>query len=110
ATFLTLRLGFGAGPEVFRTGWFIESTATELAVLLVLRTNRPFFRSRPARALLVSSALLTVVTVAIPYTPLARPLGFVPITAAVLAALAALTIAYVLANEVVKRRFAPNRT
>ena len=109
ATFLTLRLAFNAGPEVFRTGWFIESTATELAVLLVLRTNRPFFRSRPARSLLVSSGLLAAVTIAIPYTPLARPLGFVPLTAVLLAALAGLTIVYVLSNEVVKRMFPPDR-
>jgi len=109
ATFLTLRLGFGAGPEVFRTGWFIESTATELAVLLVLRTNRPFLRSRPARALLISSALLAAVTVALPYTPLARPLGFVPLTGVILATLAGLTIVYVLANEVVKRILPPDR-
>jgi Mg2+-importing ATPase len=108
ATFLTLRLGFGAGPEVFRTGWFIESTATELAVLLVLRTNRPFLRSRPARALLISSALLAAVTVALPYTPLARPLGFVPLVGVILATLAGLTIVYVLANEVVKRILPPD--
>jgi P-type Mg2+ transporter len=109
ATFLTLRLGFGATADVFRTGWFIESTATELAVLLVLRTNRPFFRSRPGRALLATSALLAAVTVALPYTPLAGPLGLVPLAGTVLAALAGLTAIYVLANEIAKRRLPPDR-
>jgi len=46
-TFVTLRLGLGANQALFRSGWFIESTITELAVMLVLRTNRPFYRSRP---------------------------------------------------------------
>ena len=109
ATFLTLRLGFGAAVADFRTGWFIESTATELAVLLVLRTNRPFYRSRPGRALLVTSALLAAVTLALPYTPLAGPLGLVPLTGTLLAALAGLTAVYVLANELVKRSFPPDR-
>jgi Mg2+-importing ATPase len=109
ATFLTLRLGFGANADAFRTGWFIESTATELAVLLVLRTNRPFFRSRPGRALLVTSALLAAVTLTLPYTPLARPLGLVPLGGFILAALAGLTAIYVLANEIAKTRFAPDR-
>jgi magnesium-transporting ATPase (P-type) len=51
-TFLALRLGFGASATLFRSGWFIESTVTELAVMLVLRTNRAVLpkstRPRPA--------------------------------------------------------------
>src|SRR6266516_651754 len=39
-TFRTLRLGFHASPTLSRSGWLIESTITELAVMLVLRTNR----------------------------------------------------------------------
>jgi len=109
ATFLTLRLGFHATADVFRTSWFIESTATELAVLLVLRTNRPFFRSRPGRALLATSAFLAAVTLALPYTPLAGPLGLVPLAGTVLTALAGLTAVYVLANEIAKRRLPPDR-
>jgi P-type Mg2+ transporter len=54
ATFLTLLVIFHAGPDTFRTGWFVESLLTELAVALVVRTRRPFFKSRPGRLLLVS--------------------------------------------------------
>ncbi|MFF5211115.1 magnesium-translocating P-type ATPase [Streptosporangium sp. NPDC000396] len=103
ATFLVLRLGFHAGADLFRTGWFIESTATELAVMLLLRTRRPFFRSRPGRALLISSALVALVTVAVPYTPLAEPLGLVAPPMTVLAALGVLTLLYIAANEIAKR-------
>jgi Mg2+-importing ATPase len=107
-TFLTLRLGFGVGAALFRSGWFIESTVTELAVMLVLRTNRPFWRSRPGRALLGSSVAIAAVTIALPYSPLAGLLGLVAVPAGILAALVGLTALYVLANEVAKRRFPPD--
>jgi Mg2+-importing ATPase len=100
ATFLVLRLGFDASADVFRTGWFIESTATELAVMLVLRTARPFFRSRPSRALLLSTAIVAACTLIMPYLPfLAEPLGLTPLPLSILAALAALTALYVLATS-----------
>lgn len=107
ATFLVLRLGLDAGADVFRTGWFIESTATELAVMLVLRTARPFYRSRPSRPLLLSSLAVAALTVSLPYTPLGGPLGLVPLTWPVLGALAALTALYVAANEGAKRLLRP---
>jgi Mg2+-importing ATPase len=104
-TFVVLRAGFGAGADLFRTGWFVESTATELAVMLVLRTTRPFWRSRPGRALVATSAVIAGVTVALPYTFLAGPMGLVGLPVRVLLGLAGLTVVYVSANEVVKRRF-----
>jgi Mg2+-importing ATPase len=106
--FLVLRLGFHAPAAVFRTAWFIHFTVTEIIVLMVLRTNRPFLRSRPSTTLLATGALLATVTIALPYTPLARPLGLVPLPATVLAALAALAVTYVLANEITKKRFRPD--
>lgn len=103
-TFLVLRIGFDAGAALFRSGWFIESTATELAVMLVLRTARPFWRSRPGNALLATSVIIAVVTVALPYSPLADPLGLVGVPIRILAVLAALTALHVAANEAVKWR------
>ena len=108
-TFLTLRLGFGAYAALFRSGWFIESTLTELAVMLVLRTNRPFYRSRPGRALLLSSAAIAAITIGLPYSPLAGPLGLVAVPAGILATLVGLTALYVIANEAAKSRFPPDQ-
>ncbi|MEV4805332.1 cation transporting ATPase C-terminal domain-containing protein [Nonomuraea sp. NPDC049421] len=71
--------------------------------MLVLRTARPFFRSRPSRPLLLTSLAVAVLTVALPYTPVGGLLGLVPLTWPVLGALAALTALYVVANEVAKR-------
>ena len=51
-TFAVLLLVFHADEATFQTAWFMISLLTELAVVLVLRTRRPAFRSRPSRLLL----------------------------------------------------------
>jgi len=104
-TFAVLHLGLDAGEEVFRSGWFLESVATELVVMLVLRTRRPWFRSRPSTLLLGSSLVVAVVTLIIPYAPIAAALGFTALPVTALMALAGITVGYVLATEAAKRRF-----
>jgi Mg2+-importing ATPase len=104
-TFATLLIVFHADAMLFRSGWFVESAATELAVLFVLRTRRVFFRSRPSTVLVLSSVAIALVTVAIPYTPLAGPLGIDDLPAPLLASLVAITAAYVLLTETVKQAF-----
>ncbi len=103
-TFAVLRVGFRAQVGLFRSGWFVESMATELAAMLVLRTMRRFHQSRPSKALAVSSLGVLTITVALPFSPLAPPLGLVPVPLSVLLALAALTTLYVLSNETLKNR------
>lgn len=104
-TFVVLLVVFSAGPASFRTGWFVESLLTEIAVALVLRTRRPALRSRPGRILLVSTAIVALVALTLPFVPLAPWLGFVPLAPAMLVALLAITAAYVLATELFKLRF-----
>jgi len=102
ATFAVLLWGFAAPPEVFRTGWFVESLLTELVVALVVRTRRPFFRSRPGPLLLGSTLAMIVLALAMPYLPGVATLGFVPLPAPLVAAIVAITVAYVLATEALK--------
>jgi len=104
-TFVVLPHATAADATAFRSGWFIESVATELAVLFVLRTRRPFFRSRPSMLLVGASVLLGLVAVAIPYSPLAIPLGLAGPSMALLGSLALITVAYVIANEIAKVPF-----
>jgi Mg2+-importing ATPase len=105
ATFAVLRIGFGADATTFRSGWFLESVATELAVLFVLRTRRSFFRSRPSRLLLLSSIAVGLLTLVIPYSPVAATLGLDGPALPLLLMLAAITALYVATTEVAKRRF-----
>ena len=104
-TFVVLLGAFAVSVEGFRTGWFLESLLTELVVALVVRTRRPFFRSRPGDLLLWSTLALIVVSFAVPFVPGAQLLGFTPLPATVLAVLSAITCAYVVATEFTKRRF-----
>jgi Mg2+-importing ATPase len=104
-TFGALLLVFYAPPELFRTGWFVESLLTELVIALVVRTRRPFFRSRPGGVLLWSTVALVALTVAIPYLPFIGVFGFVPLPGMLLITVIAITAMYVVATEMTKRRF-----
>jgi Mg2+-importing ATPase len=104
-TFAMLIGVFRADPRTFRTSWFVESLLTELVIALVMRTRRPFFRSRPGRLLLVSTLVLILVAVVIPYLPFVRSFGFVPLPGVLLAAIAAITALYVVATELAKHWF-----
>lgn len=94
-----------ASIAAFRTGWFVESLLSELAVALVVRTQRPFFRSRPGTLLLTLTSVLAAVAVAIPYLPFAGVLGFTPLPLTVLASMVGITVAYVGAAELGKLWF-----
>jgi Mg2+-importing ATPase len=96
---------FRATPEVFRTTWFVESLLTELVVALLIRTQRPFFRSRPGTLLLGLTLGVIVLALAIPYLPLTVVFGFVPLPRSLLATIVLITIAYVAATELQKRWF-----
>jgi Mg2+-importing ATPase len=104
-TFGLLRFAFHASPDVFRTTWFVESLLTELVVALVVRTRRPFFRSRPGNLLVATTAAVTVAAVALPFLPGVSALGFVPLAGPILASVIAIVGAYVAATELAKARF-----
>ena len=104
-TFAALLVVFHAAPDLFRTGWFVESLLTELVIALVVRTRRPFFRSRPGRLLLWSTVALIALTVAIPYLPFIGVFGFVPLPGMLLITVVAITALYVVATELTKQRF-----
>ena len=105
ATFGLLLLVVRATEQQFQTGWFIESLLTELVIALVVRTRRPFFRSRPGKLLWTSTLAVSLVTLAVPYLPFGQFLGFTPLPAWVMVALVALTGMYVVAAEIAKKFF-----
>lgn len=104
-TFWLLLGVLGATPAQFRTGWFVESLLTELLVALVVRTRRPFFRSRPGGWLLGSTMVVAVFALALPYLPGAALLDFVPLPPGALALIVAVTLGYVLVAEATKHAF-----
>ncbi len=104
-TFGALLWLFRASPEEFRTGWFLESLLTELVIALVVRTRRPFYRSRPGNLLLVSSVAVIMLALVLPYLPFSSIFGFVPLPAPLIAAMIGLTAAYVVVVELAKKSF-----
>jgi len=104
-TFVILLVGFRASAAIFQTGWFVESLLTELVVALVMRTRRPFFRSRPGTLLLTLTLILIVVSLVIPYLPSASIFAFVPLPPVLLLTIVVIMLLYVAATELQKRWF-----
>jgi P-type Mg2+ transporter len=76
-TFAVMLWVFHAHAPLFRSGWFVESLATQSLVVFVIRTRRvPFFSSRPSRPLLATTIAVVLVGMILPYSPLAHALGF----------------------------------
>ena len=95
----------GAGPQLFRTGWFIESTLSEVIVTFAIRTRKPFFASRPSKLLLATSALTIVGAFALVYTPIAPMFEFVQPDFGFMAIIAAILLAYFVVAELGKHVF-----
>lgn len=104
-TFGVLLAMAGDNQMIFRTGWFLESLLTQLWILLVIRTYRPFYRSQPARFLKWSAGAMMLVALALPFSPAAALFGFVPLPGSILAAILAITALYVVTSETSKRFF-----
>ncbi|GBD39740.1 Magnesium-transporting ATPase, P-type 1 [bacterium HR37] len=98
-----------ATQEQFRTGWFIESVISASIIVLVIRTRRPFFKSLPGRYLLIMTFLVVIVTLLLPWTPVAKIFGFQPLPASFLYVLGLIVLLYVIAAEMTKIVFY-NRT
>ncbi|WP_114969674.1 magnesium-translocating P-type ATPase [Rhodoferax ferrireducens] len=104
-TFYLLLSLFKAHESLFRTGWFVESIATQVLVIFVIRTRRNPLRSQPTRWLVLTSLGVVVTAMLLPFTPLAPYLGFTPLPLSFFALLAGLLIAYLLAVEGGKQWF-----
>ena len=104
ATFGVLHL-LGSTPEQFRTGWFLESVVSASLIVLVVRTRRPFFMSRPSRPLAVATLLIVGATIALPYTPIGAVFGFTPVGVWYLGAIGAVVGCYIVTAELTKRVF-----
>ena len=104
-TFGALWLISDGNVAKFRTGWFVESLLTELAIALIVRTRRACWRSRPGRLLWMSSVAVALFALALPFLPGARTFDFVPIPASLLATLVGICVAYAGASELAKYRF-----
>ena len=104
-TFAVLLRFMHADTAQFRTGWFVESVASATLIVLIIRTRKRFYRSRPSRPLLLATITVIAAVILLPYTPLARLLGFVPLPLVFLPVLGGILLFYILLAEVAKAFF-----
>lgn len=104
-TFAVLLLIFEAREGIFQSGWFVLSILTELLTLLVMRTQRPFFKSKPAPILTYTSLAVAVLTLIIPYLTISNIMDIEPIPFKIMASLLAIAAAYIVVTELAKHVF-----
>ncbi len=105
-TFFILLTILKSTPDIFRTGWFIQSVLTELMAMLILRSRKPFFMSKVGKGLLCTSISVGVLTLFLPYLPkVSSSLSFKPLPISLVLTLFGITVLYTLVNEIGKRYF-----
>jgi P-type Mg2+ transporter len=104
ATFAVLLQGFDAGPELFRTAWFIESMATQILVIFIIRTHGPAWTSHPNGMLVVTSLGALAVACALALSPIGRAFGFFPVPVFLLLTIGIIVLIYLCLAESLKRR------
>jgi P-type Mg2+ transporter len=108
ATFGLLYYYFHATVKEFRTAWFIESLLTEILILLVIRTRRPFFKSKPSTWLLWASVFTFTVALLLPYLPIAYLFELSPLPLPVLLAILLVVCLYITVAEFSKKYLVGN--
>ncbi len=91
--------------EQFRTGWFLESVVSAALIVFVVRSRKPFFKSRPGKYLWVATLAVVALTLALPYTPLATLIGFQPLSPTLLGLLGLIVASYIATAEIAKHIF-----
>ena len=104
-TFALLYRVLHTSEAMFQTAWFVESMATQVLVIFVIRTSRACWRDRPSGWLAIGSLAVVGVVLALPFVAWGQAFGFVPLPADVLLALLALTVVYLAAAEALKHFF-----
>ena len=104
-TFGALLLILHASQDQFRTGWFLESVISASLIVLVIRSRKPFFRSRPSKYLLMATLLVVVATLLLPLTLLGKILGLPPLPISFLLLIGIIVMGYIISAEMTKRFF-----
>ena len=106
-TFFVLIYIFNASsnPELFHTGWFVESLITQTLIIHVIRTNKvPFLQSRSSMPLFVTTLVVAIIGIYLPYSPFSKALGFVPLPPIYFLFLLLFLVLYISLTQLVKNR------
>jgi P-type Mg2+ transporter len=104
-TFGLLFYVFNATESVFQTGWFIESLATQVLVIHIIRSRHSLFQSHASKWLTISTVGVATIGFLIPFTKLGIFFGFTPIPPLLALAMIGMVITYLIMVESVKTWF-----
>jgi Mg2+-importing ATPase len=109
-TFGVLLFILHANPKEFRAGWFVESVVSAALIVLVVRTRRPFYKSRPGKYLFMATLSIVAMTLILPFTVLGDLFGFSRLPVSFLLTVGLITICYIITAEITKKIFYRNVT
>lgn len=104
-TFGLLLIVLKASEAQFRTGWFLESVISASLIVLVIRSRKPFFKSKPGKYLLITTLAIAVITLILPITPIGKIFGFTPLPITTYLLLLLIVVIYIVAAEITKTFF-----
>jgi Mg2+-importing ATPase len=104
-TFGLLLLVLRVNEVQFRTGWFLESVISASIIVLVIRSRKPFFRSKPGKYLLWATLSIAIITMIFPFTPLGTLFGFTVLKLSTCLLLLLIVVMYIIVAEVAKTIF-----
>jgi Mg2+-importing ATPase len=104
-TFGVLLLFLHSSTDLFRTGWFVESVVSATLIVLVIRSQRPFFKSVPGKSLVLATLTIVGVALILPYTLLGNLFGFTAPPISFILVMGVIVMFYIISGEVAKRIF-----
>jgi P-type Mg2+ transporter len=104
-TFGALLQVFHATQDQFRTGWFLESVCSASLIVLVIRSQKPFFRSTPSKYLSIATISTVALTLILPFTPIGLIFGFSPLPTSFLLLVGIIVTGYIISAEIAKTIF-----
>ncbi len=107
--FVLLLQFFQVDLATFRSAWFVESMATQILVVLVIRTGGPAWRRWPSPALAVTISICLLSAISLPFLPVAKVLGFVALPLHLCLVIAGLVLTYLALAEWLKRYALPSK-
>jgi Mg2+-importing ATPase len=88
--------------SAFQTAWFTESILTELFILFIIRTHKNFFKSKPSKYLFILSILGLIITITLPYLPIASKIGLSPLPLLNISIMLIVVLAYIITADLLK--------
>ncbi len=107
-TFAVLIWILNSSTKQFRTGWFLESVISAVLIVLVVRTRKPFYKSKPGKYLLLTTIAIIIVCLVITFTPLIKLFGFVSLPPVYIALISVIILFYIISAEIAKKLFYRN--